>query len=120
MARIIIEESNFSTYYVKGDYLSKQDMEVLFSKYQIDSEILEEVNSYSLVIGKKNDKEYLVYTNGILEKEEEISASYSIYDIYKKISARASDNISFVNLKISDGKIVYYTYKDGKLYEEAR
>ena len=120
--RIIGEDKYSISWYAKGEYLSKQDLDVLFTKYHIDSEILEEVNSYTLIIGRgKNDnKEYLEYTNGVLVKAEEIKAGYSIYDIYLNINSKTNSNINFISIAVYNNDIVYYSYEDGKLYSEVR
>lgn len=108
-----IEDSiDFDITYLYVNGLSKVDVEVLFKEYNIKDEPIEEINTYTIIIGKVDGIEKLAYTNGNECKSINLNNTYSIYDIYLNIKAQANKDIKNISLYIESGDIAYY-YSDG-------
>lgn len=108
-----IEDSiDFDITYLYVNGLNKVDVEVLFKEYNIKDEPIEEINTYTIIIGKVDGIEKLAYTNGNECKSINLNNTYSIYDIYLNIKAQANKDIKNISLYIESGDIVYY-YSDG-------
>ena len=110
--KYIEDSTSFDITYLYVNELSKIDMEIIFEEYGIVEDIIEEINTYTIIIGKVDGVEKLAYTNGNECIDLNINCAYSIYDIYLNLKEQANSDIKNISLYIDNGDIVYY-YSDG-------
>lgn len=101
----------FEKVYVRmGNIENKDTLEAIFNKLNIDQEVLEEYNSYALVLGKKMDKEVLSYTNGNKVTDIKLNLDYKIEDIYNQLQAQTNNTMEAMYIRVENNQLVYYTY----------
>ena len=101
----------FDKVYVRmGNIENKDTLEAIFNKLNIDQEVLEEYNSYALVLGKKMDKEVLSYTNGNKVTDIKLNLDYKIEDIYNQLQAQTNNTMEAMYIRVENNQLVYYTY----------
>ena len=113
----ITENVAFDETYLYIENITKTDMEKIFKEFNIEAAVVEDINTYSLVIGKIKGSEKLAYTNGYECIVLDNNSDYKVYDIYLNLKSQAKKEIENISLYIEGDNLVYY-YSDGsKVYK---
>lgn len=113
----ILENVDFDITYLYVNNLSKAELERLFQEYNITTNLIEDINTYTVVIGKQDGIEKIAYTNGYEYVVLESKATYLVYDIYINIQSQAKSDIESISLYLENDHIVYYYNNQDIVYK---